>query len=197
VPIAGVFHSCGCGELPVSVSYSHKILIVKNLDNSGASAIESESLQLNKNAYGIRFYLIREKDIIARIKQTNSIFVQSMYAFTKAPCPEYFHFPSDSIVSIKIFTINDFDDQHLTDSDVTNYFRVAGSFSTIENYVAGVRYTFDWGYITDFEDFIAEIKLDLLLMTPPTATNNHQFKVQVTLSDGRILEQLTTEVQLL
>ena len=195
VPIANVFfHSCcPCDVETQRRNYSHKTIFLKNLDNSDEKAIESESLQLNKNAYGIRLYLEREKVVTACAKRINSIFIQSAYA-TSCECPpEFLYFPSDSIVSIKIFAVNNFDNQHSENTDITHYFRVAGSFSTVENYVANMNYT----YADDFEYWGQELELDLLLMTAPTANNKQQFEIQVTLSDGRILKQQTLEVELL
>ena len=89
MPIIGLFHSCWDCEPPASASYSHKTLLLKNLDNSKVNAVETENLQINKNAYGIRLYLIREKNIIARVKQTNSIFIQSAYATSVPYCYDY------------------------------------------------------------------------------------------------------------
>jgi len=195
VPIvSALFHACcPCDVQTQHKNYSHKALYLKNLDNSGEKAIETELLQLNKNAYGIRIYLEREKVVIARTKKINSIFIQSAYA-TSCECPpEFLYFPNDSIVSIKIFTINNFDNQHSENSDITAYFRVAGSYSTVESHVANMRYTYEY----DFEYWGQELKLDFLLMTAPTANNKQQFEIQVTLSDGRILKQQTPEIELL
>jgi len=195
VPIVnGLFQSCcDCNVETKHENYSHKAMFLKNLDNSGENAIESESLQLNKNAYGIRLYLEREKIVIACAKRINSIFIQSAYA-TSCECPpEFLYYPSDSIMSIKIFTVNHFDNQHSNNSDITDYFRVSGSYSTVENHVANMHYT----YADDFEYWGQGLKLDLLLMTAPTANNKQQFEIQVALSDGRILKQQTTEIELL
>jgi len=196
VPIVELlFYSCcGCDVETEKRNYSHKAIFLKNLDNSGEKVIESESLQLNKNAYGIRLYVAREKVFIARTKHINSIFIQSANA-TSCECPpEYIYFPSDSIVSIKIFTVNNFDNQHSENSDITNYFKVAHLYSNVENYVTKINHT----YYSDFEDFSENgLSVDLLLMTAPTINNFHQFKIQVKLSDGRILEELTTEIELL
>ena len=195
VPIASVlFHACcPCDVETQHGNYSHKAIFLKNLDNRGEKAIESESLQLNKNAYGIRLYLTREKNVVACVKQMNSFFIQSAYA-TSCECPpEFLYFPSDSIVSIKIFTVNNFDNQHSENLDITDYFKVAGSYSTIGSYVANMNYT----YADDFEYRGQELTLDLLLMTAPTANNKQQFEIQVTLSDGRILKQQTPEIELL
>jgi len=169
-------------------------LLLKNLDNSGEKAIETESLQINKNSYGIRLYLTREKSIIACIKQKKIDFIQSAYAQDVICPPEYIFSPDDSIVSIKIVTINSFDNQHSENSDISDYFRVAHSYSTIENYVANMLYTYPSDSEVFFED---KLSIDLLLMTTSTTNNKQQFEVQVALSDGRVLKQQTLEIELL
>jgi len=198
VPVVSVlFHACcHCDVVTQHRNYSHKAIFLKNLDNSGEKAIESESLQLNKNAYGIRLYLEREKIVLVRAKPINSIFIQSAYAISCECPPEFLYFANDSIVSIKIFTVNNFDNQYLENSDVTDYFRV-GVSSTIESYISNMRYTYASDYVYGVEYWEQEIKLDLLLMTAPTANNKQQFEIQVALSDGRILKQQTPEIELL
>ena len=57
-PIIDMFNSCCDCEVQKHEKYSHKTLIVKNLDNNGAEPIVSESTELNKNAYGIRLYVM-------------------------------------------------------------------------------------------------------------------------------------------
>ena len=199
VPIvSALFYACcHCDVQTQHKNYSHKALLLKNLDNSGKKAIETALLQLNKNAYGIRLYMEREKVITSRTEKINSIFIQSAYA-TSCECrPEFLYFPNDSIVSIKIFTINKFNNQHSENSDITDYFRVAGSYSTVESYIANMHNTYASGYVHGIEYCEQELKLDLLLMTAPTVNNKQQFEVQVTLSDRRILNQQTTEIELL
>jgi len=195
VPIVSVFNSCLECKPPTPASYSHNTLLLKNLDNSGASAVETENLQINKNAYGIRLYIITEKRTFACEKQTNSFFIQSAYATSVPDCYDYIYSAIDSIVSIKIFTLNDFDNQHSENSDITDYFRVAQAYSSIEEYAKNINYTHE---CNDFETLPwKDIRIDLFLMTTPTTTNNQQFKIQVKLSDGRILEQQTSEIELL
>jgi hypothetical protein len=153
--------------------------------------MESDSSQLNKNAYGIRIYLVREQ--VSYTKPNSSIFIQSAYA-VDCFCPTNTYLARDSILSIKIFTVNDFDSQHAANSDVTDYFKIIHSYQSIENYVANIQYTFG-----EYRDSLAdsEFQIDVLLMTAPTTNNKQQFTVQVALSDGRILEQQTPEIELL
>ena len=196
VPIANLlFYSCDC-DVEQFVNYSHKALFLKNLDNSGEYAIESESLHLNKNAYGIRLYLqIEEEGIVAPTTQTNSIFVQSANATSLEPCP-YVYQAVDSIVSIQVFTINDFDHLHTANSEITEYFKVAQTYLSVENYVTNLTHTQtlrDDGLLIHY----GKIEIDLMLFTTPTINNTHQFKVQVKLSDGRVFEEQTTEIELL
>jgi hypothetical protein len=166
------------------------------MDNSGAQAVETVIPHINKNAYGIRLYLTREKAVVARTKQFNSIFIQSAHATSIECPPEYIYYPRDSIVSIKIFTINDFDDKNSENSDITDYFRIAHSYSTVKNYVANMKFAYESN--SEFDESLDKgIQIDVLLMTAPTINKIHQFKIQVELSDRRILEQLTTEIELL
>ncbi len=196
IPVVDLLYSCcDCDVETAYFTYSHKALFIKNLDNSGKGAIASDSLELNKNAYGIRFSLEREKNGIAQnLKQANSIFVQPANAFSCLCPPDCIYLPSDSIVSINIFTLKDFDDLHSENSDITEYFRVKHSYATVEEYVANIYYTFEYD-IEAFSEMLLEF--DLLLMTAPTAGSNQQFKVRVVLSDGRVLEQQTSEIKLL
>ena len=196
VPIANLlFYSCRC-DAEQFINYSHQALFLKNLDNSGEKAVESESLQFNKNAYGIRLHLqIEEKTAIACATQINSFFVQSANATTVEPCP-YVYQAIDSVVSIQVFTINDFDNPHTANSEITEYFKVAQTYLSVENYVTNLTHTQvhrDNGWFA----YYGIIEIDLMLMTTPTANNSHQFKVRVELSDGRVFDEQTTEIELL
>jgi len=202
VPIvSALFHACcPCDVQTQHVNYSHKALFLKNLDNIGEKAIESESLQFNKNAYGIRLYITREKNMVARTKQKKSIFVNLAYATSCACPPEYFYTAIDTILSIKVFTLYNFDNQHPENSEITNYFKVAQTYSDVEDYVASIPYAnreyWKAGRLM-YDPPEMEMKIDLMLMTVPITNSKHQFRIQVFLSDGRILEQQITEIQLL
>ena len=205
VPIASaLFYSCRCPNIERQYRvFSHKTLSLRNLDNSGREAVESDALQLNKNAFGIR--LVLEREVIStsttppsRGKQANSVFIQSAYAFSWNCLPPFTYSANDKIESMKIFSINDFDNQRPANSDITDLFRVTRSFFTIENFVANhIRYEYPADSESDFDRWIRELRIDLLLMTPPTANNKHQFEIQVALSDGRVLKQQTTEIELI
>lgn len=196
VPIANLlFYSCRC-DVEQYINYSHKSLFLSHLDNTGEKAVESESLQFNKNAYGIRLHFqIEEKSAIACVKQINSIFIQSAYATSVESCP-YVYQPFDSIVSIKVFTLCNFDNLHTENSDITEYFKVAQTYSSAKDYVENMSHTQRYRDNGGFT-YYGKLEIDLMLMTTPTVNNRQQFKVIVELSDGRIFEEQTTEIELL
>lgn len=196
IPMVDLFYSCcNCDVITIYKSYSHQTLSLKNLDNSGEQAMESDSLQLNKNAYGIRLYLIREEVVTAQHTQRNrSFLIPSVYAMKCECAPECVYSAKDSILSIKIVTLHKFDDQHPENSDITDYFKIAHTYSSVKNYVATLHYTYPYDILAFLDK---ELKIDLLLMAAPETTENQQFEVQLVLSDGRILKQQTPEIKLL
>lgn len=175
---------CDCME-PLIEHYTNRTLTIHNLDNAGNEPAESTSVSIKKAAYGIRIKLFREKT--ACIEPTKLLFIQSAYAMKKCNCPEPNQFfAKDSITGIKIITLNDFDNGHLANTDISAYFKVYSShtFSTIENYIKRS--------IVLFDESEFETSLDLLLMTSPVLNSQHQFKIQVSLSDGRVIEEKTS-----
>lgn len=184
-----VVSCCECIE-PIFQNYTNKAITINNLDNSGREPIVSASTSILKTAYGIRIQLLGEK--IACIERPISIFIQSAFA-TKCDCPPSYQFlPKDSITSIKILSLNDFNSNHSANSEISDYFKVYKyySFSTIQDYLKNTP------AVLNYESDLA-IKIDLLLMTAPTIDNQHKFRVQITLSDGRILEQDTSIIELI
>jgi hypothetical protein len=183
-----VVSCCNCLE-PVIKLYTHKTILVSNLDNSGSQPVITTSNSVVKTGYGIRVQLNREKTV-SNGKQ-GALFIQSAYAFD-CDCPPVNQLlPKDSVTSIKIFTLNDFDATHSANADISDYFKVYRffSFSTIKDYLKNSKSTL-------YEDSELELTLDLLLMTAPSINAQHKFKVQITLSDGRVLEQETSQIQL-
>jgi hypothetical protein len=145
--------------------------------------------QVVKTAYGIRSK-IEHKKVVYQEATHSGLF----YAF-KCDCenPDSIFTAKDSIVNIKIFTLNDFDDTFTADSDISKYFKVHQDelFQNIDAFVKSPAKRFEFG------GWQLENIIDLLLINPPTKGKKHQFKVQYYLSDGRILEQITTPIDLI
>jgi len=187
---------CDCLET-ISKNYSHKSIVVQHLDNSGEKP-EVTYGSVPKHAYGVRVTFTREV-VACRAKQTPTFF-QSAYAFSCDCPPELTIAPKDSIVSIHLFAEHDFDPSHPADSDVSDYFKVyfpdAFSFTSIEDYLQPVINYRGYSNLVLFDESQLEEELTLLLMTPPENTVN-KFRIQITLSDGRIFEQTTEEIDLI
>lgn len=184
---------CNCPE-PVLGQYTNCSLEIQNLDNAGAELNASSNNEIPKKAFGIRLKINLKEDICMRTVST--LFIPSVNAFSCDCFPGIISSPIDSITSIQIYTVNEFDPTHPAEADVSDYFHVFefNEFYGLPEYID--RYTnilFDY-YI---DDFIVPLQWDLLLMSPPSLGIEHQFKVQVNLSDGRILSMLTNKVNLI
>lgn len=94
-------------------------------------------------------------------------------------------------MSIKVYTLNDFDGTHPAGADLSGNFKVYRNyaFMTMEDYLK-------YADVTLYDERQLDIRIDLLLMTAPAITDQHQFKVQMALSDGRVLETETSTIEL-
>lgn len=184
-----VVSCCNCIE-PVIQHYTNKTISLSHLDNSGQEAIVSASNTVLKSAYGIRLQLIREK--LACLQQRPSLFLPSAYAMGCHCPPPQQYLAKDSIASITLFTLADFDNDHPAGADLSGYFKVYKpySYTPIEDFVKNAPGTL-------FDERELSTTIDLFLMAVPAVGGDHRFKVQVRLSDGRILEQETSPVKLL
>ncbi len=183
--------SCCCDCIETTfLDYTNCSLTINNLNNSGVSPVVTESNSISKNSYGIRLSIKRNENV-CKVKRTNSIFIQSAYA-TSCHCPpEFQYMPLDSIISVKITTINDFDTNHSRHSDVTELFYEfqRNEFTAISDYVQNIE--------TNLYDIInSPFEFDILLMSPPTIGVEHEFEVSIELSDKRILNAKTGIIEL-
>jgi hypothetical protein len=184
-----VISCCNCPEATL-LNYTNCRLFVNNLDNSGESPIISKSDSISKNAYGIKLYIFRNKNT-CELKKSNSIFIQSAFAYDCFCPPEFEYVPLDSIVSISITTTHDFDSEHLESSDISEYFYVFknNKYTSIADYIKNIE--------TEIPDYLGSTyEFDLFLMTPPTLGTEHQFEVNIELSDDRILSARTVKIVL-
>lgn len=170
--------------------YSNTAFWLHHVNNSGVAPVVWAENAANKKAYGIRLQINREET--ACLQRKISLFSQPVYAFS-CDCGAALEFiPRDTIQSIHIISLKQFDAANGSNSDVSAYFKVYENYSytTIENYLKHA-------YITVHEEKELLLNLDLLLTNPPASLEQDQrFKVRITLSDGRILEQETTDIKL-
>lgn len=184
-----VVSCCNCIETTY-LNYTHCGLMIKNLDNSGASPVVAQSNSISKNAYGIRLSIKRSENY-CELKRNNSFFIQSVYA-TSCDCPpEFQYMPLDSIVSVKLSTYSDFDSEHLAGSDITGLFYVysGNEFIEISKYLKHVE--------TELYNLMnPTFQFDILLMSPPIIGMAHEFEVLIELSDGRVFKSQTGIINL-
>ncbi len=179
---------CDCAP-PENTIYTHCSLNIENLSNSGPKTEVSTENEISKHAFGIRLTISRKENIC--INQHLPLFSSSAYAFD-CDCDRILFQPLDSIKSIEVFTVNDFDSTHLTGSNVSDYFRVyhSGGFYPIHEFIKNL----------DFEEsnFLDTIQqFDLLLVRPPQIHIDHQFKVELELTDGRKLINFSSSIDLI
>jgi hypothetical protein len=189
--------SCGCNCLePVIGNYSNKSLQIYNINNADATAEIVYSGNVLRRAYGIR---VRIKRDLACSQQYSPGIISSASAVECFCDPENQLFPIDSVTSIKIITLNDFDESHPADSDVSSYFKVYQPFQflTIDEYLTPERD--EWGNtrLAVYEYDEMDEVLDFLLMIPPPDAGAYRFKIQMTVSDGRSWEAITDEITLI
>ena len=182
---------------------------IQNIDNSGRNPviIENENVTIPKEGYGIRiiFNLEQLTDSVINDAIINN---GSIKNFTKnitlstnlyaTSCDDYspplLTF-KDTILNIKIFSLNDFDNENLANSDVSNLFRIYDSnkYISIEEYLEKHTTIYFEGY---YNPYNMGRKIDLYLMKAPVFTGEHSFSIEVLLSDGRILYATTSIINL-
>lgn len=180
-------------------SYTNCSISVKNLDNTGALPVLSTNNEVLKEAFGLRINI----DLKEEICQNNyhHSLMQSIYANNCDCFPEDVYEATDSIVSINVKTLVDFDATHLSMDDVSNYYAVL--LEEQYNYgMSGIEYfsitEFIDGFSFTFRNTRPSIlEFDLMLMVPPTENDFHQFEVDVVLSDERVLSATSDLIKLL
>lgn len=187
---------CDCLDT-VLKNYSNLSITVDNLDNGGEKPVVTNSTTVPKNAYGIKVNFHRE--IVAFNKKALPTFFQSAYAFSCECPPPLEILAKDSIVTFKIFSVYDFDSNHSSNSDISEFFKIFNydSYSTINVYLnSKINYGHYYSNSawTLYDESELKFEMTLLLMTPPKINTTNKFRIQITLSDGRVFEQETTDI---
>ena len=181
---------------PIELYYTFSGVKLQNIDNAGEYPviIENENVVILKEAYGIRVSLNYEllSDSNDNVVKNNFIknfsFSNKLYA---TRCDDY-PYPyeriifKDTIINIKVFALNDFDNDFIANSDVTELFKIYDfrKYIPIDEYIK--KHTIPFKFL----------QIDLYLMKPPTFTGEHSFRVEVLLSDGKIFSAITPLINL-
>lgn len=187
LPLLDVFYACcNCNDNVEEKFYINSGFLLTNIDNSGAEPLESASENINKRAYGMRLTVNRESLSLLKKQNNQFLFSQSAYAMS-CDCPaDVTYDPKYKAESIKIITLNDFNADKPTNSDITEYFKIRKGYKDVIDLVKSLNYNFAYK-LEETEYF------DLLLMTPPSENNvQHQFKLIITFENKPNVELLTT-----
>lgn len=189
-----IISCCECENTLRTLNFTNKSILLDNLDHSGSEIKFSANNTVIKEAYGIYVRVLREE--ISLFNPIKSLSLQGAYACS---CSEDIRYlPKENVTSVQVITLRDFDAKHPTNSDVTSFFKV---FEHVDsNYE--IKYTTIADYFkrlneTHYNGGIAETSFNIFLITPPSEAGNQQFKVRITLSDGRIIEGITPLVELI
>jgi hypothetical protein len=130
-------------------------------------------------------------ELIAKLQDLNISLIQSAYALTK-PTDEYLL--KDKTLSITIKTINDFDNELLAGSDISDYFKTlwAGDFISINSRLNGTN-GINESRIS--EDYLNE-EYDIYLRENPSIGEKHQFEILMEFESGKILSEMTDEIEI-
>jgi hypothetical protein len=181
-----VISCCHCPD-PKTSHYTYTSFQTFNLDNSGAGPVVSETNIIPKKAYGIRVEFSLKQVTV------NSANFNSLFSEARADCicaPDSTLTARDTISSIVITTVNDFDSQHLANSAVTDLFKalISQSYIPITDFINNPEMVF---HVKPVDETI-----DLYLITPPGIAGEQSFKFYIALSDQRVLSGTTQVVNL-
>jgi hypothetical protein len=180
-----IISCCDCLQ-PEEYFYSFDYFSVYNLDNSGKLPIISETNTVPKEAYGIQidFSLIR---ISLNHTKTFMMFPEGK-AFD-CFCKDTLFTARDTISSIEVLTIKDFDLQHPANSDVSELFKVLtySMYLTLQEYLDQPEKVY-YSYMP------AKEPLSLFLLRTPDNIGEQQFKIEIMFSDQRMLSLTTNPV---
>ena len=180
---------CDCLET-ILFDYTNCSISIENLDNSGKEPIVSSSDSILIEAFWLRINIEREEDICDNYYQP--LFITSAYARGCDCPPEELYQPLDSIISVKLITLRDFDSTHVANDFISEYFSVRRSTEliSIEEFINSQIYN-----ILDINN--SNLNFDLMLMIPPKRGKEHLFEVQIELSDGRVLSETSNLIELI
>ena len=192
--------------------YTMSDVKLQNIDNAGKHPIiiEYENAIIPKEAFGIRVTLNYEllsdsiNDVVKNDFIKNISLFNSLYAISYDCLPPEIIF-KDTIISIKVFTVNDFDNEFSTDSDVSELFKVLydslphiasilPKYISIDEYIRKHSTPLVYPYSPRNENI--ESIIDLYLMKPPEFIGEHNFRVEVLLSDGKVFSATTPRINL-
>ena len=172
---------CDCLD-SIYLKYTFDSIETVHIDNSGQNPIYINSGTIPKEAYGIQIQQTLKQ---IAFNDYNISGFSSAYA-TSCDCPpEFQYFAQDSIIGLRIITLNDFNTTHTSNSDISEYFSIYnyGGYTSISDFLNNSA-------IVYYEPVSNDI-IEIYLMQAPEISGEHQFTVELSLSDGSVLSSTT------
>ncbi|RZK15707.1 MAG: DUF5034 domain-containing protein [Pedobacter sp.] len=176
-----------CNCLPKQTfKVSYKGIVLRNLDSPNELLQSSTATAIPATRYGILIEFATEK-IAWRIPKATFGLISSAYA---CDCIGDDYFPIEEISALQIFSNNDFDPSHPKGTELSAHFKFKRdkAMFSVADYIKSLKEQNHNSNSVFFQG--------LFLQTAPTGTKKHKFKIIITLSDNRVLEAETTEVEL-
>lgn len=195
LPLLAQFLAACCDCLSTTVkNLTHCSFSISPIDNSGAAPVVAQSTAVPREAFGIRLTILLKENICEAAPAKN-LFINSAYAASCNCDDDMQHTIKSDIEEIRIYALKDFATGKPANTDITEHFYVympddlKNEFTPLTFFLEGKQPMFpSLNNLT--------VELDMLLMTPPTAGSEQQFKVEVLLSDGRVFESETSVLEL-
>ena len=176
---------CNCGPVK-DIYFTKKALSLKNLDANLPEPRLTKDSVFASTRFGIQMQFVTEQ---VALKQ-HSVNWGLISAAMACSCEEDNIIGKEDISSVAIFSNNDFDTSHPKNTDLSLYFKAKWNNADMP--------------IADYLKILKDLKHSaiiafyqgIFLQQAPTASKRHKFKVKINLSDGRVLEAETTEVEL-
>ncbi|KAF0130052.1 MAG: hypothetical protein FD155_1838 [Bacteroidetes bacterium] len=170
---------CECLESSI-FRYTFNSIETVHINNAGEKPIFVNDGTISKEAYGL---LIRLS--LSQIAAGSRLSGFSSANAMRCDCPpEMQYIAQDSLAGIRIFTLNDFDAAHLSDSDISDFFSV--NYASISDYLENPAKV--------YYDPVAQDSIIMYLMYAPEFSGEHQFKVEIAISDGSTLSAVSSPI---
>ncbi len=170
-----VIHSCCEGYY-----YKWTYIITENMDSKQVSSLDS----ISKENFGIKVHLINRK----YSSNSQGFLINGAYA---TDCYEIY-LKEDSIISIEIISVNRFNLEKDSLSNVSEYFLGQSEFV----HFADIHPIADFISIVNEEVYQPIDNINLVLNTDQIFDALHQFIIRIELSDHRFLVDTTSTVRI-
>ncbi|MFK7758087.1 MAG: DUF5034 domain-containing protein [Flavobacteriales bacterium] len=187
--IAEVFISCCDCEEPLEIKYSHCSIGTRLLDLAGVDpVVVTEPEFIVASSFGIELTLERSESTCFYAPSEFSLFSEAHA--TSCDCQDFDSKPRETVSDIRVYTLVDFNEEFIMGDDISSLF-IERKFngSTLGLITAIDEIIYDYSF-TNYENYV----MDLVLTTSPDTQADFQFRVEVELSDGRVLEMFTPVV---